>query len=318
MDIRGKNFLLIGGAGLIGSHTLDQLLKEDVAKVTIFDNFTRGSFKNIEEAMKDSRVKIFEHGGDINQIDILEKSMQNIDGVFHFAALWLLHCWDYPRSAFKTNIEGTFNVLEACIKSKIKKLIYSSSASVYGDAVEDPMTENHPFNNTNFYGASKIAGEQMAKAYHHRFGLNYLGLRYMNVYGPRQDYKGAYIAVIMKILDNLSLNKSPVLYGDGKQAYDFISVKDCASANICAMKSEKQNEFYNVGTGIKTSLLELTNIILEEYGSDLKIEFKEEGNTFVKNRVGDPTKAKKEIGFKYKIDLRKGIKDLIEWRKSIS
>ena len=206
MDIKGKNFLLIGGAGLIGSHTLDQLLKEDVAKVTIFDNFTRGSFKNIEEAMKDSRVKIFEHGGDINQIDILEKSMQNIDGVFHFAALWLLHCWDYPRSAFKTNIEGTFNVLEACIKSKIKKLIYSSSASVYGDAVEDPMTENHPFNNTNFYGASKIAGEQMAKAYHHRFGLNYLGLRYMNVYGPRQDYKGAYIAVIMKILDNLSLN----------------------------------------------------------------------------------------------------------------
>ena len=318
MDIKGKSFLLIGGAGLIGSHTLDQLLKEDVAKVTIFDNFTRGSFKNIEEAMKDPRVKIFEHGGDINQIDILEKSMQNIDGVFHFAALWLLHCWDYPRSAFKTNIEGTFNVLEACIKSKIKKLIYSSSASVYGDAIEDPMTENHPFNNTNFYGATKIAGEQMAKAYHHRFGLNYLGLRYMNVYGPRQDYKGAYIAVIMKILDNLSLNKNPVLYGDGKQAYDFISVKDCALANICAMKSEKQNEFYNVGTGIKTSLLELTNTILEEYGSDLKIEFKEAGKTFVKNRVGDPNKAKKEIGFEYKIDLRKGIKDLIEWRKSIS
>ena len=318
MDIVGKKLLLIGGAGFIGSHTLDLLLKEDIKEIIIFDNFTRGKTENIELALKDPRVKIFEHGGDIVQSDILNSAMKNIDGVFHFAALWLLHCWDYPRSAFKVNIEGTFNVLQACVDNKIKKLVYSSSASVYGDAIEDPMTENHPFNNTNFYGASKIAGEQMARAYHYRYGLNYLGLRYMNVYGPRQDYKGAYIAVIMKILDNLNSGKKPVLYGDGKQSYDFISVKDCALANICAMKSDKQNEFYNVGTGVKTSLLELTKVILKEYGSQLDIEFKKEGQTFVKNRVGDPRKAKQEIDFEFKIGLQQGIRDLIEWRKNKS
>ena len=318
MDIKGKKLLLIGGAGFIGSHTLDLLLKEDIKEIIIFDNFSRGKTKNIELALKDPRVKIFEHGGDIVQTDILSSAMKNIDGVFHFAALWLLHCWDYPSSAFKVNIEGTFNVLEACKKNNIKKLVFSSSASVYGDAMEDPMKENHPFNNTNFYGASKIAGEQMARAYHYRYGLNFIGLRYMNVYGPRQDYKGAYIAVIMRILDNLELGKNPILYGDGKQAYDFISVKDCALSNICAMKSDANNEFYNVGTGIKTSLLELTKIILEEFGLNLNIEFKEEEKSFVKNRVGDPTKARNEIGFEAQINLRKGIQDLIKWKRSLS
>jgi nucleoside-diphosphate-sugar epimerase len=201
MNIEGKKLVVIGGAGLIGSHTVDLLTREDVGEVLIYDNFVRGSAGNIDQALKDPRVRIYDVGGDICQTDILDAALKCAHGVFHFAALWLLQCHEFPRAAFDVNIRGAFNVLEACVANGVERLVYSSSASVYGDAVEEPMTEDHPFNNKNFYGATKICGEAMARAYHHRYGLNYVGLRYMNVYGPRQDYHGAYIAVIMKMLD---------------------------------------------------------------------------------------------------------------------
>ena len=171
MDIRGKKFVVIGGAGLIGSHTVDLLTKQDVGEVLIYDNFVRGTQENLAGALKDPRVKIYDVGGDILQTDILNSALKGADGVFHFAALWLLQCHEFPRSAFDVNIRGTFNVLEACVAQDVKRLIYSSSASVYGDAVEEPMTEDHPFNNKNFYGATKIAGEAMARSYHYRYGL---------------------------------------------------------------------------------------------------------------------------------------------------
>ena len=208
MDMNGKRYLIVGGAGMIGSHTVDELIKEDVAEIRIYDNFSRGSEENLENALKDPRVKLFEFGGDLLHRDILDVAMRGIDGVFHFAALWLLHCHEFPRSAYEVNIGGTFNILEAMLNNGVKRLVYSSSASVYGDAVEEPMTEHHPYNNTNFYGATKIAGEHMCRALYHRYKgtekhFEYVGLRYMNVYGPRQDYHGAYIAVMMKILDRL-------------------------------------------------------------------------------------------------------------------
>lgn len=319
MDVKGKRLLLIGGAGLIGSHTVDALLKEDVRELVVFDNFARGSMENLAGALKDPRVKVFGLGGDILHRDILDMAMQGIDGVFHFAALWLLHCWDYPRSAFEVNIGGTFNVVEACINNGVKRLVYSSSASVYGDAVSEPMTEDHPYNNDNFYGATKIAGEHMCRSLHHRYKstdkrFDYVGLRYMNVYGPRQDYRGAYIAVIMKMLDRLDKGEAPVVYGDGSQAYDFVSVLDCAAANVCAMKSDATDSFYNVGTGVKTTIKELSELILDIAGSKQKIRYEPAGATFVKNRIGCPRKAEGELGFKAKVGLREGLKQLIEWR----
>lgn len=316
MNIKGKRLLLIGGAGLIGSHTADELLKEDIKELIIYDNFVRGSFENLEDALKDPRCKVFEVGGDILHTDILDAAMRDMDGVFHFAALWLLQCHEYPRSAFEVNIKGTFNVLDACVKNNVKRLVYSSSASVYGDAIEEPMTESHPYNNTNFYGATKIAGEQMCRAYYHRYKLPYVGLRYMNVYGARQDYKGAYIAVIMKILDRLDQNLPPVVYGDGSQAYDFIYVADCGVANVCAMKADTVDAFYNVGMGVKTTIKELAELILEVTGSDLQIQYEPSGTTFIKNRVGSPVKAEKEIGFEAEVDLRTGLQELIAWRNS--
>ena len=317
MDIRGKKLVVIGGAGLIGSHTVDRLLQEDIREILVYDNFVRGSAENLTSALKDPRVRIHDVGGDIMQIDILYSALDGSDGVFHLAALWLLQCHEYPRSAFDVNVHGTFNVMEACVAKGVKRLVYSSSASVYGDAVQEPMTEDHPFNNKNFYGATKIAGEAMLRAFHHRYGLNFVGLRYMNVYGPRQDYHGAYIAVIMKMLDAIDKGESPTVMGDGSEAFDFVAVEDCGLANVCAMKAETVDDFYNVGTGKRTSLRELAEILLQLTGSTKQIKYAPRSQaTLVRNRIGAPRKASEEIGFTATIDLREGLKRLIDWRGS--
>jgi len=317
VDTDGKKLVVIGGAGLIGSHTVDRLLQEDVREIVIYDNFCRGTHGNLEEALKDPRLRIFEIGGDICQSDILAEALKGADGVFHFAALWLLQCHEFPRSAFDVNIRGTFNVIEACVQQGVKRLVYSSSASVYGDAVEEPMTEDHPFNNTNFYGATKIAGEQMCRAFHHRYGLNYAGLRYMNVYGPRQDYRGAYIAVIMKILDAIDEGKPPTIYGDGSQAYDFVYVGDCAQANVLAMKAKTVDRFYNIGTGVRTSIKELVDTVIELTQFRQVPRYEPAGLTFVKNRIGSPERAAAELGFKAQVQLREGLQKLISWRSEL-
>jgi UDP-glucose 4-epimerase len=208
-------------------------------------------------------------------------------------------------------------VMEACVKKNVKRLVYSSSASVYGDAVREPMDEDHPFNNQNFYGATKICGEAMLRAFHHRYKLNFVGLRYMNVYGPRQDYHGAYIAVIMKMLDAIDRGEGPTILGDGSEAFDFVAVEDCGAANVCAMKADTVDRFYNVGTGKRTSLRELAEMLLEITGCQHPIKFAPRSQaTLVRNRIGDPKRASAEIGFDARLDLRDGLKRLIEWRAS--
>jgi UDP-glucose 4-epimerase len=316
MDLNGKRILVIGGAGLIGSHVVDQLLKEPVKEVLIYDNFTRGREDNLREALKDPRCRVFEIGGDITQRDILEKAMEGIDGVFHLAALWLLHCHEFPESAFRVNVEGTFNVIMAAIRSKVQRVVYSSSASVYGNAVEIPMTEEHPYNNDTFYGATKIAGEHMFLSLGKRYQLPWVGLRYMNVYGPRQDYKGAYIAVMHKILDRLESGGRPQVYGDGSQQYDFVAVEDVARANICAMKSEATGKNYNVGRGIGTSIRELTELLIRLSGKEAEIEYLPAGLTFVTNRIGSTDAAERDLGFQWTIGLEDGMQRLIDWRRS--
>jgi len=312
MDIRDSKIALIGGAGFIGSHVVEELLEQNVGEVVIYDNFFRGKKENIETVHKDRRIRVIE--GDITHIDVLNDALKDVDYVFHLAALWLLHCYEYPRAAFKVNIEGTFNVLEACMENKVKKFIFSSSASVYGNAVEMPMTENHPYNNRTFYGATKIAGEHMCRAFNERDGLDYVGLRYMNVYGPRQDYKGAYTTVIMKILDRLDQGLPPIIYGDGSQSYDFIYVRDAARANVCALTSDATDAFYNIGIGVKTSIRELAELILALTNSDLKIKYEPAGKTFVTHRIGSTEKAKRDLEFEAATGLPEGLKELIKWR----
>jgi UDP-glucose 4-epimerase len=318
MDIKNSKILVIGGAGFIGSFVVTELLKEDVAEVVVYDNFARGEKSYLNEQLNDPRCSIFPIGGDIRDLDILDAAFQGKDYVISLAAMWLLHCKDYPRTAFEVNIAGTFNVLESCVKHKIKKLIWSSSASVYGDAVELPMTENHPFNNKNFYGASKIAGEAMATAFNDRYGLPIIGLRYMNVYGPHQDQSAAYTGVVPIMLNKIEANESPVINGDGSQAYDFIYVEDAARCNVDALKSDVNFGMYNVGTEVQTSIKELCEMILELKHSDLKVTYKpysaDDARALVQNRIGSRVKAEMELGFLYKYSLREGLKKLIDWR----
>lgn len=318
MELKDSKVLVIGGAGFIGSFVVSELLKESVAEVVVYDNFARGQKDYLVEQLKDPRCSIFPIGGDIREIDILDTAMQGKDYVICLAAMWLLHCKDYPRTAFEVNIAGTFNVLEACVKHKIKKLVWSSSASVYGDAVELPMTESHPFNNKNFYGATKIAGEAMATAFHDRYGLQVIGLRYMNVYGPHQDQTAAYTGVVPIMLNKIEANESPSINGDGSQAYDFIYVEDVARCNVQALKSDVKFGMYNVGTEVQTSIRELCDLILELKNSKLEVAYKpysvDDARALVQNRIGSREKAEEELGFLYKYSLREGLLKLIDWR----
>jgi UDP-glucose 4-epimerase len=318
MKLKDSKVLVIGGAGFIGSFVVAELLKEPVAEVVVYDNFARGKKDYLIEQLKDPRCRIFPIGGDIRDLDILDSAIKGKDYVISLAAMWLLHCKDYPRTAFEVNIAGTFNVLEACVRHGVKKLVWSSSASVYGDAVELPMTETHPFNNKNFYGASKIAGEAMCTAFNDRYGLSVIGLRYMNVYGPHQDQTAAYTGVVPIMLNKIEANESPVINGDGSQAYDFIYVEDVARCNIDALKSDTKFGMYNVGTEIQTSIKELCDLILDLKGSDLMVIYKpytaDDARSLVQNRIGSRRKAESDLGFLYKYGLKEGLKKLIEWR----
>jgi UDP-glucose 4-epimerase len=320
VKVDGKRVLVIGGAGFIGCFVVRELLKTKVEEVLIFDNFARGKLSNLAECLEDSRCQVVPYGGDIRETDILDKAFEGIDYVIHLAAMWLLHCKDFPRTAFDVNISGTFNVLEACVKHNVKKLIYSSSASVYGDAVQVPMTETHPFNNKNFYGATKIAGEAMCTAYHDRYDLEVVGLRYMNVYGPGQDQHAVYSGVIPLMLNKIDSNDAPIINGDGSQAYDFVYVEDVARANLCALESDITYGFYNVGTEVQTTIRALCALILELKSSGLEVIYKpydeDDARQLVKNRIGSIEKASDDLDFQYRFELSDGLKKLMHWRET--
>lgn len=320
MKLNQSKILVIGGAGFIGGFLIRELLKTDVAEVVVFDNFARGKLTNIQDSLSDPRCKVFPYGGDVREVDIIDKAFEGVDYVFHLAAMWLLHCKDFPRTAFDVNINGTFNVLEACVKHGVKKLIYSSSASVYGDAMAVPMTEDHPFNNKNFYGATKIAGEAMCTAFHDRYGLSIIGLRYMNVYGPGQDQHAVYSGVIPIMLNKIDANEPPVINGDGSQAYDFIYVEDVARANVSALTSEQSFGFYNIGSEVQTTVKQLCDLILSLKNSTLQVNYvpysNDDARQLVKNRIGSTKKAREEIDFQYDYSLEEGLKKLIYWRET--
>jgi len=313
VGLKDSRVLVIGGAGFLGSHIVDQLRQEPVREIVVLDNFVRGSRTNLHQAVRDERVRIIE--GSITDLTVLRDVMERADYVFHLAALWLHECVHQPRAALEVNVVGTYSVVETAQQAGVKKLVYSSSASVYGDAVLTPMTEEHPFNNRTMYGATKIAGEQFFRAFYEQHGLDYVGLRYMNIYGPRMDDKGAYVSVIMKVLDRIERGLPPIIFGDGSQSYDFVHVHDVARANILALKSHATDEFFNIGTGVKTSINELVHLLLEITGSDLHPEYRTQEQMFVTHRVGSTEKAEKMLGFRATVSLREGLSSVVEWRR---
>jgi UDP-glucose 4-epimerase len=312
MDITNTRVLIIGGAGLVGSFIADQLTREPVNEIIVYDNFVRGTRTNLSEALKSPKVKIIE--ASITDRMALCDAMKGVDCVFHLASLWLGECVNEPRRAWEENVIGTWNIIENCIKFGIQRMVYSSSASVYGNAVFTPMTEEHPFNNRTTYGATKIANEQMFRAIYEQHKLPYIGYRYMNVYGPHMDYEGTYVSVIMKALDRIFTGQSPLIYGDGSQMYDFIYVEDVAEANVLGMKADCQDEFFNIGYGTGTTINELVDILLELTGSDLLPEYRPQSQSYVTHRVGSTEKAEKMLGFIAKTPLLEGLRRVIEWR----
>ncbi|MFC1936389.1 NAD-dependent epimerase/dehydratase family protein [Chloroflexota bacterium] len=312
MDLNDKKIMVIGGAGLVGSHIVDQLISESVSEIIVYDNFVRGTRRNLLEAEKSPKVRIVE--ASITDFEILKNELSGVDGVFLLASLWLGECVNNPREAWKVNTMGTWNVVEACLENEIKRIVYSSSASVYGNALFTPMTEEHPFNNRTTYGATKIANEQMFRAIYEQHSLPYIGMRYMNIYGPRMDYKGTYVSVIMKVLDRIFRGEAPLIYGDGTQVYDFIQVKDVARANILGMKSDVADFNFNIGTGLPTSIKELVDMLLEITNSELEAEFLPQEQSFVTYRIGSTELAEEHLGFKAKLPLIDGLKEVVEWR----
>jgi UDP-glucose 4-epimerase len=313
-DLKDARVLVIGGAGFLGSHIVDQLTATTAREIVVLDNFVRGSRANLADAVRDPRVRVVD--GSITDTALLRMLMDGTDYVVHLAALWLYECVQEPRSALEVNVVGTYNVVEAAQRAGVKKVVYSSSASVYGDAAFTPMTEDHPFNNRTMYGATKIAGEQFFRAFYEQHKSDYVGLRYMNIYGPRMDYKGTYVSVIMKVLDRIDAGLPPVIFGDGSQAYDFVHVADVARANILALQSEATDEFFNVGIGVRTSIKELVEVLLVLTGSDLEPEYLPQEQMFVTHRVGSTDKAERLLGFRAGVPLEEGLRSVIEWRRT--
>lgn len=318
MDLTDKRFLVIGGAGFIGSNVVDQLLTKPVAEIIVYDSFARGTLDNLRAASQDPRLTVLDGDPDVCHSGRLMKIMDRVDGVFNLVAVGILASNESPDRAFKVNVEGNWNVIRAATLCGVKKLVHSSSASVYGDAVRIPMDEEHPYNNFTLYGATKIAMEHLLLSCGQMSPLEWAALRYFNVYGPRQDYKGAYISVLHRILDRLYSGQPPVLFGDGSQTLDFVHVYDVARANVLAMESDTPGGFFNVCSGTGTTLKEVAELLMELTGIRLDPEYRRAntGTALVSKRIGSPRKAMDELGFATQISLAEGLRILIDWRQS--
>jgi UDP-glucose 4-epimerase len=309
--------LVTGGAGLIGSHIVDLLMAErergTYSEIIVLDNFVRGRRENLAAAMARGPVTLIE--GDLRDRGLLAEVMPGVDQVFHQAAIRITQCAEEPRLALEVLVDGTFNVLEAAVQAGVKKVVAASSASVLGLAEEFPTTErHHSYNNRTLYGAAKAFNEGLLRSFNDMYGLNYVALRYFNVYGPRMDIYGAYTEVLIRWMDRILEGKPPLIFGDGKQTMDFVFVDDIARANMLAMQSEASDEVFNVACGVETSLNDLAYALLNVMGSDLQPEYGPERKVNpVPRRLADTSKARERIGFEAQIQLDEGLCRLVAW-----
>lgn len=313
MDLQDKNVLITGGAGLIGSHIVDQCLQQPVSQIVIYDNFVRGRRENLTSALADSRVRIIE--GDIRDRKYLAQVMQGIDLVFHEAAIRITQCAEEPRLAMEVLVDGTFNVLEAAVNAGVEKVVAASSASIYGLANKFPTPEqHHPYNNRTIYGAAKTFNELLLRSFNEMYGLKYVALRYFNVYGPRMDVNGAYTEVFIRWMERIATGQQPLIFGDGTQTMDFVYVEDIARANLLAASTGVSDEVFNVASGEETSLNELLDMLVMVMGADLKPEYRPTRKVNpVPRRLADIQKARRMLGFEAQTSLEEGLRNLVRW-----
>ena len=312
-EVKDKILFVTGGAGFIGSFLVEQLLVLKPAKIIILDNLIRGSMENMKSFIDDPVVDFIE--GDIRNTKLLEQCISCSDYIFHLAALRINVCAANPTEGFEVMVKSTFDIASLAVKHQVKKVIYSSSASVYGLAQNFPTPEtDNPYNNQTFYGAAKLWGEQLFRSYKFMYGLNYVSLRYFNVYGPRMDTDGKYTEVMIKWLNCIRDNKNPLIHGDGLTTMDFVYVKDIAKANIAALQADVKDEVINIGNSKETSLIALLEELLKVNNSKLKPVYIEENNVNpVSRRLANIDKAKLLLGFSPVTTLDKGLKELSEW-----
>jgi nucleoside-diphosphate-sugar epimerase len=305
--------LITGGAGLIGSHIADRLVSEGFQEIVILDNFTRGRRQNLAPAMASGKVTIVE--GDIRDADLVRRTMDGIDIVFHEAAIRITHCAENPRLAHDVLATGTFNILEAAVRAKVKRVVSASSASIYGQAEAFPTgEEHHGYGNRTIYGATKSYSEGLLRSFYEMYGLNYVALRYFNVYGPRMDAFGVYTEVMIRWMERLARGQACMIQGDGAQTMDFIFVTDIARANLRAAKSTITDDVLNIASGTETSLSELAAELGKVMGVDLPPEYGPARKaTPVWRRLADVRKAERLIGFKAKVPLEQGLRELVQW-----
>ncbi len=317
MNIDGSKILVTGGCGLVGSTTIDLLLRKCAPeRIVIFDNLVRGTLANVEEALKDPRVTLVE--GDIRNIEAVHKATQGMDAVIHMATLRITACAAEPREALGVMCDGSFNVLEAAQAAGVKKVVTASSASVYGLADVFPTREDHhPYNNRTWYGASKVMLEGLLRSFNDMYGLPYVALRYFNVYGPRMDVHGKYTEVLIRWMERIASGEPPLIFGDGEQSMDFVYIEDIARANVLALQSDIGDDVFNVASGVETSLNHLANALLRVMKSNLKPEYGPERKVNpVSRRLGDTSKAEALLGFRAEVDLEEGLTRLVDWWRS--
>lgn len=314
MDIDGARILVTGGAGLIGSTTIDLLLRKHApAQIVVLDNLERGTLTNLEHVRSDPRLSFVQ--GDICDLETVRRVTKGMDAVIHLAALRITACAVDPRRAMQVMCDGSFNVVDAAREAGVKKLVAASSASIYGLAESFPTREDHhPYGNQTFYGASKVMLEGLLRSYRSMSGLPYVALRYFNVYGPRMDLHGKYTEVLIRWMDRIAAGQPPLILGDGRQTMDFVYIDDVARSNVLALASDLEDDVFNVASGTETSLNDLAAALLKVMNSDLRPEYgPERGVNPVPRRLADTGKAMRMLGFKSQVTLEDGLARLVDW-----
>jgi UDP-glucose 4-epimerase len=314
MEINGSRILVTGGCGLVGSTTIDLLLREySPGCIVLLDNLSRGTLANVEIALRDPRVTLVR--GDIRDAAVVRKASEGMDAVIHMATLRITACAADPREALGVMCDGAFNVVEAALNAGVKKVVAASSASIYGAADKFPTCEDHhPYNNRTWYGASKTMLEGMLRSFNDMRGLPYVALRYFNVYGPRMDIHGKYTEVLVRWMERIAAGQAPLILGDGKTTMDFVYIDDVARSNILALKSDANDEAFNIASGTETSLNELAERLLRVMGSDLAPEYGPERKVNpVPRRLADTSKAERLLGFRAEVGLDEGLARLVDW-----
>ena len=311
--ITGQRCLVTGGAGTIGSTIVDQLVEAGAGEVVVLDNFVRGRRENLAGPIGSAKVRIVE--GDIRDRRLVTDLMAGIDLVFHQAAIRITQCAEDPRLALEVLVDGTYEVVEAAADAGVRKVVAASSASVYGLAERFPTSErHHPYGNDTLYGAAKTFNEGLLRSFHAMRGLDYVALRYFNVYGPRMDVHGLYTEVLIRWMERIEAGQSPLILGEGAQTMDFVFTEDIARANLLAASAEVTDEVFNIGSGTETSLLELAHALLRAMGSDLPLEFGlPRGVNAVPRRLADVSRAAERLGWKAETSLDDGLRLLVAW-----